>query len=140
VSIVFTITLPAKLENLQKMMRSVCDSAQIQGFARKKIGEIELAAEEAWVNICNYAYPEQSGDVEVIGKADDNNFIIEIIDSGIPFDITALSDPNITDDVDERKIGGLGVFLMKKMADEVRYRRENDRNVVELIFKKAGGG
>jgi anti-sigma regulatory factor (Ser/Thr protein kinase) len=137
---VFTITLPAKLENLQKMMRSVCDSAQIQGFARKKIGEIELAAEEAWVNICNYAYPEQSGDVEVIGKADDNNFIIEIIDSGIPFDITALSDPNITDDVDERKIGGLGVFLMKKMADEVRYRRENDRNVVELIFKKAGGG
>jgi len=121
-------------------MRSVCDSAQIQGFARKKIGEIELAAEEAWVNICNYAYPEQSGDVEVIGKADDNNFIIEIIDSGIPFDITALSDPNITDDVDERKIGGLGVFLMKKMADEVRYRRENDRNVVELIFKKAGGG
>lgn len=139
-SIVFTITLPAKLENLQKMMRSVCDSAQIQGFARKKIGEIELAAEEAWVNICNYAYPEQSGDVEVIGKADDNNFIIEIIDSGIPFDITALSDPNITDDVDERKIGGLGVFLMKKMADEVRYRRENDRNVVELIFKKAGGG
>ena len=117
-------------------MRSVCDSAQIQGFARKKIGEIELAAEEAWVNICNYAYPEQSGDVEVIGKADDNNFIIEIIDSGIPFDITSLPDPDIAVDADQRKIGGLGAFLIKKMVDEVRYRRENNRNILNLIIEK----
>jgi serine/threonine-protein kinase RsbW len=48
----------------------------------------------------------------------------------------SLSDPDVTADVDERKIGGLGVFLIKKLKDEVRYRRENNRNILNLTIKK----
>lgn len=131
-----TIALPAKLDNLERWMKSVSDCAKSQGFDRKRISEIELAAEEALVNSCNYSYPGKTGDVEVICKLDGNRFIIEIIDSGIPFDITSLPDPDITADADKRKIGGLGAFLTKKMVDEVRYRREDNRNILNLIIEK----
>ncbi len=134
--VLMTIALPAKLENLEGWVKSVSDCAEFQGFDRKRIREIEVAAEEALVNICNYAYPEKKGDVEVICEIDGNRFIIEIIDSGIPFDITSLPDPDITADADKRKIGGLGAFLIKKMVDEVRYRREKDQNILNLIVKK----
>jgi anti-sigma regulatory factor (Ser/Thr protein kinase) len=134
--VLMTIVLPAKLENLEGWVKSVSDCAASQGFAPKKIREIELATEEALVNICNYAYPERTGDVEVMCKLDSNRFIVEIIDSGIPFDITSLPDPDVTADADQRKIGGLGAFLIKKMVDEVKYRRENNRNILNLIIKK----
>jgi anti-sigma regulatory factor (Ser/Thr protein kinase) len=65
--------------------------------------------------------------------------IIEIIDSGMPFDMTSLPNPDITSDISERKIGGVGVFLIKKMVDEVQYRRENDQNILSLIIKKGKG-
>ncbi len=131
-----TITLPAKLGNLEGWLKSVSDCAESQGFDRKRMREIEVATEEALVNICNHSYPEEPGDAEVVCELDGNRFIIEIIDSGTPFDITSLPDPDVTADIDKRKIGGLGVFLLKKMVDEVRYRRENNRNILNLIVEK----
>jgi anti-sigma regulatory factor (Ser/Thr protein kinase) len=122
------------------MIMSVSGWARDKGFPRERISEIELAAEEALVNIVNYSYPGKPGGVEIMGKLDGNFFIIEIIDSGIPFDITSVPDPDISANADDRKVGGLGVFLMKRMVDELRYRRENDRNILELIFKKTQEG
>jgi anti-sigma regulatory factor (Ser/Thr protein kinase) len=133
------IKLPAKIENLKRWTQSVLECARAQKFEGKRIQEIELALEEALVNICHYSYPEKPGEVEINCKLDGRHFIIEIIDSGIPFDITSLSEPDRTADVDERKIGGLGVFLIKRMMDEVRYRRENDRNILNLIIKMEKG-
>jgi len=134
--ILFNLKLPARLENLQRLMESVSNCARAQDFDQKKIQEIELAVEEALVNIFNYAYPDAPGEVEVNCRADHDHFTIEIIDSGIPFDITSLPNPDFTADVDDRKIGGLGIFLIKRVMDEVRYRRENDRNILNLIIKK----
>jgi len=131
-----TIKLPAKLENLERMVKSVSDCARAQGFGQKRTSEIELAAEEGLVNIIHYSYPEKSGEVEIICSADDDYFMIELIDSGIAFDMTSLSDPDVNAGRDERKIGGLGVFLIKKMVDKVKYRRENDRNILDLIIVK----
>jgi len=130
------IKLPAKIENLKRWTQSVLECARAQKFEGKRIQEIELALEEALVNICNYSYPEKTGEVEINCKLDGRHFIIEIIDSGIPFDITSVSDPDLTSNVEERKIGGLGIFLVKKMVDEVRYRREKDQNILNLIIKK----
>jgi serine/threonine-protein kinase RsbW len=134
--VLLSLHLPAKLENLGRFKESVADCVSTEGFDQKRIQEIELALEEALVNIFNYAYPEEAGDVEVNCKIENGQFIIEIIDAGIPFDMTSLSDPDLTADVDERKIGGLGIFLLKKMVDEVRYRREKDQNILNLIIKK----
>lgn len=134
--VLLSLHLPAKLENLGRCKESVADCARAQGFDQKRIYEIELAVEETLVNIFNYAYPEPPGDIEINCKLENGRFIIEIIDSGIPFDMTSLTDPDLTADVEERKIGGLGIFLVKKMVDEVRYRREGDRNILTLAVKK----
>ena len=134
--LLLNIKLPAKLENLGRWMEAVSECAREQGFDQKKIGKIELALEEALVNICNYSYPEEPGDVEVNCQEDDSRFIIEIIDSGNPFDMTSLPAPDLPSSIEERKIGGLGIFLIKRMVDEVRYRREGNFNILKLTIKR----
>jgi anti-sigma regulatory factor (Ser/Thr protein kinase) len=74
--------------------------------------------------------------VEVNCRADHDHFLIEIVDSGIPFDMTSLPDPDLAANVDDREIGGLGIFLIKKMVDEVKYGREAGRNILSLAIKK----
>ena len=130
------LKMSAKMENLGRLIESVSGCAKAQGFDQERISKIELAAEEALVNIIHYAYPERPGDVEMICQVDRGRFIIEIIDSGIPFDVTAMPDPDVTAGIQEREPGGLGIFLMKKAMDEVRYRRENDRNILTLTLQR----
>jgi len=134
--ILLNIKLPAKLENLGRWMDAVSECAREQGFDEKKIGKIELAVEEALVNICNYSYHEDPGNAEVSCKQDNSRFIIEIVDSGIPFDMTSLPAPDLTSSFEKRKIGGLGIFLIKKMVDEVKYRREGSFNILNLTIKR----
>jgi serine/threonine-protein kinase RsbW len=134
--ILLKLKLTARVENLQRLVESVSNCARAQDFDQKKIQEIELAVEEALVNIFNYAYPDAPGEVEVNCRADHDHFLIEIIDSGIPFDMTLLPDPNLTANVDDREIGGLGIFLIKKMVDEVKYCREAGRNILSLTMKR----
>ena len=134
--ILLTIKLPASLENLGRWREAVSECAREQGFDQKKIGKIELALEEALVNICKYSYPDEPGDAEVSCKKDNSRFIIEIVDSGIPFDMTSLPAPDVTSSIEKRKIGGLGIFLIKKMVDEVKYRREGSFNILKLSIKR----
>jgi serine/threonine-protein kinase RsbW len=134
--ILLNIKLPAKLKNLGRWMEAVSECAREQGFDQKKIGKIELALEEALVNICHYSYPEEPGNAEVSCKQDNRRFIIEIVDSGIPFDMTSLPTPDLTFSIEKRKIGGLGIFLIKNMVDEVRYRREGNFNILKLTIKR----
>jgi serine/threonine-protein kinase RsbW len=132
-----TIKLPAKLDNLYKFLDVVSRCAKEQGFAQKKINDIELAMEEALVNIFNYAYKDNTGDVEVTCLIDnDKRFIMDIIDSGIPFNALSHKEPDLRSDISVRKIGGLGVFLMKKLTDDIKYRRENDKNILSLVVVK----
>jgi serine/threonine-protein kinase RsbW len=130
------LRMSAKLENLGRLIGALSDCAKMQGFGQEKISKIELATEEALVNVFRYAYPEQPGDVEMICRLEGERLAIEIIDSGIPFDATAMPVPEVTDGDHEREPGGLGILLMKKVMDEVRYRREKDRNILTLIVQK----
>jgi serine/threonine-protein kinase RsbW len=129
---------PAKLENMAKLQQFVADFAGNHGFSSKRITEIELACEEALVNIIHHAYPEDmQGEIEIDCKADhQGNCIIQLIDTGQPFDLKALSDPDINEDISRRKVGGLGCVLMKQFADEISYRRHQNKNFLTLQFYK----
>jgi anti-sigma regulatory factor (Ser/Thr protein kinase) len=97
---------------------------------------IELAVEEALVNICHYAYRNKAGNVEVHCARDGvHRFRIELIDAGEPFNILTLPPPNLTANLDQRPIGGLGVMLIRSLVDHVVYRREGDRNILQLIVE-----
>ncbi len=130
------IKLPARLENLGRWTEAVSGCARKQGFDQKKISKIELALEEALVNICKYSYPGEPSDAEVSCKQDNSRFIVEIIDSGVPFDMTSLPVPDVTSGIEQRKIGGLGIFLINKMVDVVKYRRKGNFNILELTIKR----
>jgi len=136
-NVLSTIKVPAKLEYLHRIMDGISQCARELGFDQKRISEIELAGEEALVNIFNYAYQGNVGDVEVICKLDRNErLIIEIIDSGTPFNLLSIEEPDTTVDISERRIGGLGVFLVKKLTDDVQCRREGEKNILTLIINK----
>jgi serine/threonine-protein kinase RsbW len=133
-----SIKLPAMIEHLEKLLGFVSEHAKEQGFTSDMLKKIELASEETLVNVFNYAYPDKhDGEVEVSCGLDDNNrFVIEIMDSGTAFNPLSLSEPNLTEDVSERPVGGLGIHLIKKMMDEVEYRREGNNNILSLIVIK----
>ncbi|MBF0466055.1 MAG: ATP-binding protein [Nitrospirae bacterium] len=132
------IKLPAKMENLHEIMEQIAGAAREFGIVDDKIGDIELACEEIVVNVINYAYEEQDGDISVICTSEEGSkFVIEIIDSGIPFNALEAEDPDIDVPLMERKIGGLGIFFVKQLVDEVNYQRvDGSKNVLTLIVYK----
>jgi serine/threonine-protein kinase RsbW len=105
-----------------------------------RLHEIELASEEALVNIVNYAYStKDSGDVEVTCRPEgDTSWIIEFRDWGIPFDVTAYPKPDLESPLSHRKIGGLGSWIIRKLVDQINYRREGDSNLLTFIVKVDG--
>ena len=128
------IVLPAKLENLELMIRFVRNGAESYGFSSKDINRVQLAAEEVLVNIISYAYPDKSGDIEITYDVnEDKGLMIEIVDWGVPFDPLSIPEPDIDAPIEDRKIGGLGIYIMRSIMDEVDYRRQGDRNTLTLI-------
>ena len=133
-NILSQIRLPAKRENLEKFSEQILQCAEKQGIDRKRLMQINLSLEEVLVNICDYSYRDNEGDIEVIcGLDNDNRFVIEITDSGIPFDIDSFDEPDLNADISERKVGGLGIYLIKKMMDDIQYRFEDNKNILKLI-------
>ncbi|MBW1817235.1 MAG: ATP-binding protein [Deltaproteobacteria bacterium] len=135
------ITLPARTENLEALIGFISRFAQKRGFSEKRTRQIELAAEEALVNVVKYAYPDQGNpDVEVrCETADGGRLHIHIIDSGVPFHSEDVMPPDLEAGISERKVGGLGLLLMEKMADAVHRRREGGRNILTLTINEETG-
>jgi serine/threonine-protein kinase RsbW len=134
-----TITMPATLDSLYESMNFVSFHAREQGFSNERISEIELALEEVLVNIFNYVYKDSGleDNVEITCTlADAQSFVIEITDSGMPFNILTVREPDVTAEIDKRPIGGLGVFFVKRLMDEVHYRREAEKNILTLTVRK----
>jgi anti-sigma regulatory factor (Ser/Thr protein kinase) len=112
----------------------VVECATAAGFPPQRIIEIELAVEEALANICLYAYPDSSGEVEVRCSQDEmRHFAVELIDSGIPFNMLARPVPDVMGDVAKRQIGGLGIPLIRALMDHATYHRAGTRNILRLM-------
>lgn len=87
-----------------------------------------IAVEEIFVNIAHYAYPESKGEVDIELTISDKA-LISFVDEGIAFDPLTKDDPDITASVEERDIGGLGIYMVKKTMDGVEYKRVGNSNV-----------
>ncbi len=96
--------------------------------------ELLVAVEEIFVNIYSYAYPPKEGDVCIRTEIAGNPAVmrIDLIDQGIPYNPLEKADPDITLSVEERQIGGLGIFMVKQSMDKVEYRYEDSKNILTL--------
>ena len=131
-----SITLPATVENIGKITAFVEGRMEEKDCPLKQIMQVSMAVDEVMANVAMYAYAPGTGDVTVAVDFDDGSRMVSItfIDRGVAFDPLAKEDPDVTLPAEQRKIGGLGIFLVKKTMDDVAYRREGDKNV--LCIKK----
>ncbi len=128
------LTCPSRVENLAHVTDFVEQNADQCGIEQKKKFGLLVALEEAYVNVCHYAYPDTVGDVELACGCEAGDFVVEIADSGIAFDVLSLPDPDTDADIMDREIGGLGVYFIRKLTDAVCYRRENGRNILRMAL------
>jgi len=124
----------ARVDNLDEATGFVEGCADRFGLDKKRTFGLLIALEEAFVNVCHYAYPGGEGEVELACGGEEGAFILEITDSGVAFDILSLPDPDTTADIMERDIGGLGVHFIRKFTDDVIYRREDGRNILRMVL------
>ena len=130
------IHMEAKNSNLQRLTDFVGAHLDLAGCSAKARMEIEVAVEEIFVNIAEYAYGSDTGDVTVRVQTapDGSDVTITFCDSGKPYDPLEREDPDTTLSAEEREVGGLGVFMTRKMMDEMRYEYRDGMNV--LMMKK----
>ena len=105
------------------------------GLEMPEVFQLNLALEEAVVNVMNYAY-EDSGLIDLSAKVVDSEIVFVLEDSGKAFDPTQVDDPDITLSAEDRDIGGLGIFLVQQLMSGVTYSREDGKNVLTMIYKR----
>ena len=130
-----SITLPndiATIPQLSEFVETVCEE---MGLDMAIMMNLNLAIEEAVVNVMSYAYPDGKGDVTVDIKVDSEKVKVTLTDSGIPFDPTIKEQADITLSAEERRVGGLGIHLVREIADTVNYAYINGHNTLTLIKK-----
>ncbi|HOO77165.1 MAG TPA: ATP-binding protein [bacterium] len=131
------IRAEASLSQLETVVDSIIGFAAECGLPREALDEIHLAVDEACTNIINYAYPAGvPGPLEAVCRYDEaGGFSVVLRDRGKPFDPTSIPSPRLDQDLEHRPIGGLGIFLMKQMMGDLRYRRRPD-GINELTMSK----
>ena len=126
------IKIPATIERLDEVLEFVAAAIGDTKADAKIHNNINIAVEEIFVNIANYAYPSGGGDVAVSVIISADEVIIEFKDGGTPYDPLAKSDPDITLSAEDRDIGGLGIFMVKNIMDSMDYRYEDNSNVLTI--------
>jgi sigma-B regulation protein RsbU (phosphoserine phosphatase) len=131
-----SITLTNDVQAVPELAAFVDEVCEAIGLDMTTTMQINLALEEAVVNVMNYAYPVGvKGDVTIEAQVIDNHLKLTISDSGKAFDPTARGEVDITLPADERGIGGLGIHLVRHLMDSINYVRENGKNILTLIKK-----
>ncbi len=133
-----SITLDNKLDELTRISSFLEETAEQWEIPMVLGMSLNLVLEEAFTNVVQYAYTDkEKHDIELLMEKSGNVLIITIIDDGQPYDPTKKTDPDINLDVENRPIGGLGIFLIKKTMDEVTYERKNGKNHLIMTKKLA---
>ncbi len=124
----------AELDNVLAFADTILEEL---GCSVKAQMQIDIAIEEIFVNIAHYAYPEAEGEAVIYVEPGEGSSSVTITfeDEGIPYDPLKNEDPDITLSADDRPIGGLGIFMVKKSMDEVSYEYKDGKN--RLTIKKS---
>ena len=128
------LTIDATVENIEKVTEFVNERLEACDCPMKAQMQIDVAIDELFSNISHYAYDPDVGPatVRVETKKDPLSVIITFIDNGKPYDPLAKTDPDVTLSAEDRKIGGLGIFLVKKTMDDVSYEYKNGQNILTI--------
>ena len=124
-----SITLTNDIQEVAQLAAFVEEACEKAGMDASTTMQMNLAMEEAVVNVMNYAYPTgEKGDIDIEVLIDDKGLTFVIADSGTPFDPTAEKEADTTLAAEDRPIGGLGIFLVRQLMDSISYERKEGKN------------
>ncbi len=128
------LTLDATVENLNRVLAFVDGELETLNCPAKAKMQIGIAVEELFVNIAHYAYAPETGPATVRVETEREPPAVEVtfIDRGTPYDPLAKKDPDVTLSAEERPIGGLGIFMVKKSMDDIAYEYKDGQNVLRI--------
>ena len=130
------VVVKALVENLDTVLELLNSELELCGFPEEHIPVINVAVEEIFVNICDYAFEADAGDILFAMSANAEEAVFQFEDRGKPFNPLHVPEPDLDKPISERDIGGLGIHFVRQIMDELEYRYEAETNV--LIMKKKG--
>ena len=128
------LRISAKLEGMDLILSFVSYLLDTHGCTPQARTQLRMAVEELYVNVTLYAYPSGDGWAEIRGSVEDGVATFRLIDGGMPFNPLGKPDPDILLSGEEREIGGLGIYMVKTMVDEIEYVYRDGCN--ELVLRK----
>jgi serine/threonine-protein kinase RsbW len=133
-----SVRFAAKFEFLDEIREFVGEIARQGGFSDKDVYNIQLATDEAASNMIEHSYENiPDGVIDLSCSMEGDQIRIVLVDYGEPFDPSTIPLPDLKADLSDRQIGGLGIFLMRKLMDEVHYEPKPDKsNVLTMIKRK----
>ncbi len=129
--------IPAELEQIQKVSENIEQCMKSHGWGEDAILDVQLAVEEAVTNTILHGYDGTSGTIAIRIETTAHHIAVEIADDAPAFDPLSVPEPDVSADLEERQIGGLGIFLIRRVMDEVSYRYEKNKNIL-VMEKKIG--
>lgn len=126
------LTLSAVDSNLDEVVDFINEILEKNNCTTYAMYELDIAVEELFVNIAHYAYVPEIGEVTIQASVENGYITIVFIDSGIPYNPWARKDPDTTLSLKARKVGGLGVYMVKNSMDKVDYAYVDGKNVVTI--------
>ncbi len=133
---IISYEFPAEVNNIDAMLDPIISKLEAMNVEHKTVHQIHLSLEELFANVANYAYYPDKGNIHIEFeiKKDPKELVVKIVDEGKPFNPLESEEPDFTTSVQDRKIGGLGLFIVKKTMDDIKYVRDGNKNV--LVIKK----
>lgn len=127
----------ASTEHLSEVRDFVAKYARDFGFNKQDVADIRLAVDEAYTNIIKHAYKNNpSGMVKIMLGYNGDEFWVSLLDNGRSFNPNKYNLPNLKKQIKEKKRGGVGVYLIRQLMDEVKYVHKDDTNEIRMIKKR----
>lgn len=131
------VILKSALENVEVLTNIIDSELESVDCSPKTMMQIDVAIDEIFSNIVNYGYDCENEEIEIRYDINAKSKIVSItfVDSGKKYNPLEKDDPNVKAEIEDRKIGGLGIFIVKKTMDEMMYKYENNKNYLTIIKK-----
>ena len=128
------LTIEAKIENIEAVTDFVNEQLEALDCPMKAQMQIDIAIDELFSNIAHYAYNPEIGQATVRVEVIEDPLAVTItfIDNGVPYDPLAKADPDTTLSAEEREIGGLGIYMVKKSMDDITYEYKDGQNILAI--------
>jgi len=132
----YSLTVTSDVANLGTVIDLVTQAAQKASLDEQDIRSVQMAVDEACINIMVHAYADAAGDIHLHCQVRPGECIITLCDHGRPFDPESVPSPDVTSDLKGRRVGGLGLYFMRKLMDEVRFSFDRDKGNQVVMIKR----